>query len=389
LTHYLIENRIYGFAKQYARSLIWHIAKKFKVRGRIRQRPVPHMSLVGGFEAHKINEVISKMKDVCMHYDPIPLQIKGIDFMTSKDGYKVMYLNVTAPEALKKLRWELIEQIRPYAKLKWHDKKKDTVFHITIAFKDIDKKYREIKRYVKNLETVEINTTMFRITLIQKQRIKYEYDLLEKRLLTRRQALDRGRFRRTIHKLPEETVTIFLNKKNLDRTYITADLHLNHKNIIQYCNRPFSSVREMNRQLVKNWNKTIGRDDMVLYLGDLAFGKGKNKVKYWLNQLNGRVYFIRGNHDNNIPNFVPHIDKCKLLYEDKAYLVNKKQKTFLLAHRPERPQDWDGWIIHGHEHNNNPEKYPFINRENKTINVSTELTGYRPIPLESLIPKLG
>ena len=51
--------------------------------------------------------------------------------------------------------------------------------------------------------------------------------------------------------------------------------------------------------------------------------------------------------------------------------------------------DWNGWIIHGHHHNNHPEKYPFINRINKTINVRVELTNYKPISLGSLLESIN
>ena len=56
------------------------------------------------------------------------------------------------------------------------------------------------------------------------------------------------------------------------RTFLVADLHLGHANIIKYCNRPFSSVEEMNDALISNWNNTIGEEDRVFFLGDFALG---------------------------------------------------------------------------------------------------------------------
>jgi len=32
-------------------------------------------------------------------------------------------------------------------------------------------------------------------------------------------------------------------------TFVVSDLHLNHDNIIEYCDRPFESVEEMNERL--------------------------------------------------------------------------------------------------------------------------------------------
>jgi hypothetical protein len=49
------------------------------------------------------------------------------------------------------------------------------------------------------------------------------------------------------------------------------------------------------------------------------------------------------------------------------------------------PFEWQGWVIHGHKHNNQMQYYPFINGERKTINVSVELIGYKPISMDRLM----
>jgi calcineurin-like phosphoesterase family protein len=45
--------------------------------------------------------------------------------------------------------------------------------------------------------------------------------------------------------------------------YLISDLHLDHKSIITYYNRPFSSVEEMNRTIIDNWNKVVNGGDFV------------------------------------------------------------------------------------------------------------------------------
>jgi len=37
-------------------------------------------------------------------------------------------------------------------------------------------------------------------------------------------------------------------------TYITADQHWFHENIIEYCDRSFASVDQMNYYMIKKWS---------------------------------------------------------------------------------------------------------------------------------------
>lgn len=161
------------------------------------------------------------------------------------------------------------------------------------------------------------------------------------------------------------------------RIFIAADLHLDHKNIIKYCHRPFRSVHQMNSRLISNWNRTIRKNDIVYFLGDLAFGRSSKNTDYWYRKLNGRIFFIKGNHDRS----------RRIKFYHKKYLTYKGI-TFLLVHSPwDAPKDWKGWVIHGHKHNNN-KKFPLINKKAKRINVSCELTNYRPINIVTLRQKI-
>ena len=41
--------------------------------------------------------------------------------------------------------------------------------------------------------------------------------------------------------------------------YFTGDQHFGHANIIKHCNRPFSSIDEMDKSLLEKWNKRVKR----------------------------------------------------------------------------------------------------------------------------------
>ena len=78
--------------------------------------------------------------------------------------------------------------------------------------------------------------------------------------------------------------------------WFTSDTHFNHTQIIKFCNRPFKNINVMNEIIIKNWNSTIKKDDIVYHLGDFALGN-KNKIKDFVQKLNGKKYLIKGNHD--------------------------------------------------------------------------------------------
>ncbi len=95
------------------------------------------------------------------------------------------------------------------------------------------------------------------------------------------------------------------------KIFITADHHFHHKNIIEYCNRPFKTVEEMDKVMVEKWNKKVGKDDLVIHLGDFALGT-KEKVKETREKLNGTIILIKGNHDKVIKEFIVVNDSLRI-----------------------------------------------------------------------------
>jgi len=154
--------------------------------------------------------------------------------------------------------------------------------------------------------------------------------------------------------------------------FTIGDLHLDHSNIISYCNRPFNNIAEMNRVLMKNWNYIVKPDDTVYFVGDMTLG---NSDKF-IEKLNGNIYFIWGNHDETEDVDTMH-ESVRLSY---------KGIEFLFIHDPVmRPVEFEGWTIHGHHHNKHPRIFPFFDPKNKKINVSVEMIQYRPYPMDSIV----
>ena len=81
-----------------------------------------------------------------------------------------------------------------------------------------------------------------------------------------------------------------------ERLWFTSDTHWHHSRIIEFCNRPFTSIEEMNEKLIENWNSVVKPGDTVFHLGDFCFG-GSQAWNSILDQLNGDILLIKGNHD--------------------------------------------------------------------------------------------
>ncbi|MEA2074454.1 MAG: 2'-5' RNA ligase family protein [Euryarchaeota archaeon] len=197
MPHYLIEFRFHGYAQKYLKRRIFEVARRFHVKGVTRKRPVPHISLAGPFETRDIKRVVRDVESVAKNYNLVNFKLKGFGYFDNPNG-KVIYADIEPSKELEELRWELATRLMKYVELKEGDKNKKFAFHATIAFKDIDRKFSDIWRYLKSKEGPYINQYLLRITILRNGKILYEYDLMLKRLLNRREALSKRIWEKTI-----------------------------------------------------------------------------------------------------------------------------------------------------------------------------------------------
>ena len=80
-------------------------------------------------------------------------------------------------------------------------------------------------------------------------------------------------------------------------THFYSDPHFGHANIIQFANRPFKDLAEMNAALEANYASVVYDDDHVLWTGDCAWGG--YDLAALLKRLPGRKSLVIGNHDKS------------------------------------------------------------------------------------------
>ena len=140
----------------------------------------------------------------------------------------------------------------------------------------------------------------------------------------------------------------------MNKIFFTSDHHFGHRNIIKFSNRPFKDVDEMNAELIKRWNEKVSVNDEVYHLGDFGLTT-KEALATILDQLNGKIYLVSGNHEaaaiQNREKFVWIKDYYELKVKDSD--CHNGVRRIMLFHYAMRI--WKGdfretWHLYGHSH---------------------------------------
>lgn len=135
-----------------------------------------------------------------------------------------------------------------------------------------------------------------------------------------------------------------------DKVFFTSDTHFCHANVIEYSQRPFNDIDEMNEALIRNWNAVVPRDGIVFHLGDFCFGKNKewNEI---LDRLHGTIHLVLGNHDLRMAQHDVMARFASVLLESRIHVGTRwvwLNHFPMLCYAHER---WD-WQLFGHIHTN-------------------------------------
>jgi len=174
----------------------------------------------------------------------------------------------------------------------------------------------------------------------------------------------------------------------MSKTWFQSDFHLNHKNIIRYCKRPFQTVEQMNETIIKRHNERVKDDDTIYFLGDLMFHASKNKAfrgegkpsnfDDFIKKFNGKQwYFIKGNHDKKGNKFQP---------KSEVIILKQNGLRIQLIHDSQYANiDYDLTLC-GHHHNAfKVKEFFYMGKTGLIINCSCDVWNFYPIELNEIL----
>lgn len=172
----------------------------------------------------------------------------------------------------------------------------------------------------------------------------------------------------------------------MSNIWFTSDTHFNAQRTLEFSRRPFDDIKEMDSQMIENWNNVVRDNDVVYHLGD--FGDYDA-----INELNGKVVLLTGNYERKdiITNFNDNFNNFKNHLLNKGFynVLNHNQlpiqysnRIILCSHEPSKlPLEYDrDTDIHlfGHIH-----EKQMIKR--RGINVGVDCHDFTPISLDTIL----
>jgi calcineurin-like phosphoesterase family protein len=159
--------------------------------------------------------------------------------------------------------------------------------------------------------------------------------------------------------------------------WFTADYHLSHKKIIEYCNRPFRNIEEMDEIILNNLESTIQPNDILYFLGDVTF-KDDMAENFFKQFNNIQIHYLIGNHDN-----IDVLKIAKKYCKSVAYLkdIIIEGISITLCHYAMRvwnQSHLNAWQLYGHSHAQ-------LSPIGKQYDVGVDNNNFKPVSFKFLL----
>lgn len=154
--------------------------------------------------------------------------------------------------------------------------------------------------------------------------------------------------------------------------WLYTDPHFGHDRLRVLARPQFNTIQEMHEAQILAYNSTVGKEDVVVWLGDLGF---KNEIMEILPKLKGYKILILGNHDNYAKSF--YAEYFDEVYDHSLWLHSR----VMLSHVPEMVSP--GVLnVHGHTHN-------IVLKSEQHYNICGEIVGWKPVSVKKIMLLLG
>lgn len=151
--------------------------------------------------------------------------------------------------------------------------------------------------------------------------------------------------------------------------FYISDLHIGHKNIIEFDQRPFYNINDMKQTITNNWNSVVTKNDDVYILGDM-FWRNDDAAEV-LPKLKGNKHLILGNHDRVNAEMEKHFVSIEPYKE-----IKDNDRHVVLSHYPIahwKNADYGAIHLYGHIHDG---------RDNRPFNEYVTVMKKRGFPYQ-------
>lgn len=191
------------------------------------------------------------------------------------------------------------------------------------------------------------------------------------------------------------------------KVFFTSDTHWSHTNVLYFhpARREAAGItleelqldkkaatEKHDQWLIKVWNDTVRRGDIVYMLGDFCLGNRERTQKI-LSQLHGKKFLIEGNHDKSLHGLENYFEWYGQIKEAKftnnQYPFIDPNETFCveMCHFP--LLTWNrrthgSCMVHGHCHGNVDAINKITKELRVDVGIDSGLAQFGLVPLETL-----
>lgn len=395
MTHsnrYFIEYRLCGKLRLELLSIQKELSEEFSDFSEFDEQ-IPHITLIPPINGDIPKEFI--LESIREELKPVRLlefKVKNYDFFDNEDK-KPIFVNIKFDKEFGLIRERLVERLR--RKVEIVDKFEDEGYnpHIALGFTEKKRNAQEIVKFLNKKHTIDMRQVFDRITILNGNRILWEYDIFNKKALVRPEALK--------HRQRLDTIQDIIEFKNKGKVVNKKAVNTSETPLEFEGSQPFDEQADRTGTRWENREKEqlIQEFESGILIPELAIIHKRNEdaIFYKLSDLGllniyeaGGSQIERGtSHTSHRRNKSPlldaqdrlgrFIDYNKDRYDDRTFIHNLRGEIVHISH--------DVYKSHGTKGHRVRQKvrrilWDYSKRKFKEDNSHINLDEYRP-PHES------